>query len=503
MHYIIIIAVIALIVIFQFKSYLSNKEKLKTFADVFPANDNQLELLAVDENVVGISTQHSNSVLNVIVESINNYLLNNAGAVSDFHIIKDIVDRNCDAKEEEIDTQIPVPLYLGLMGTMVGILIGVGFLVISGGLSDLLGNATIGNGAEGVQALLGGVALAMFSSIVGILLTTLGSYQAKNGKVAIERTKNVFLSWIQANLLPKLSGEIFGTLEKMAANLAKFNETFSGNTKELRETLQQVNESYQYQAETVRAINELKINRIATANIEVYSKLKNCTDEIGHFSTYLHSVNEYIANVKALNENLDKNENRTKAIEKMGLFFETEISQVEARKAAISKVVGTVDTSLQDALLRLKENTDTQLAEFAKATIKQQQALQDKLEGTSIIVDELKNLTAVKDSMLKLEKATNEQTHKIDRLAGSIEKLAQMKASGGVINSTISKGVKISALAIGGIIALSCVTLVGISLMDRKASDEIYPASNVMDIPIDIIPTTIDSVAIPDSILKR
>ncbi|GHT50030.1 hypothetical protein AGMMS49982_04590 [Bacteroidia bacterium] len=503
MHYIIIIAVIALIVIFQFKSYLSNKGKLEIFDDVFPENDNQLELLAVDENVVGISTQHSNSVLNVIVESINNYLLNNAGAVSDFHIIKDIVDRNCDAKEEEIDTQIPVPLYLGLMGTMVGILIGVGFLVISGGLSDLLGNATIGNGAEGVQTLLGGVALAMVSSIVGILLTISGSSKAKNAKVAIEQTKNVFLSWIQANLLPKLSGDIFGTLEKMAANLAKFNETFSGNTKELRETLQHVNESYQYQVETMRAIKELKINRIAAANIEVYSKLKNCTDEIGYFSTYLHSVNEYIANVKALNENLDKNENRAKAIEKMGLFFETEISQVEARKAAISKAVGTVDTSLQDALLRLRENTDTQLAEFAKATIKQQQALQDKLEGTSIIVDELKNLTAVKDSMLKLEKATNEQTHKIDRLAGSIEKLAQMKASGGVINSTISKGVKISALAIGGIIALSCVTLVGISLMDRKASDEIYPNSNVIDIPIDIVPTTIDSVAISDSILKR
>ena len=60
----------------------------------------------------------------------NNYLDNNKSAVSDFHLMKDIVDRNCDAKEEEIQTQIPVPLYLGLIGTMSGILIGVGFLVL-------------------------------------------------------------------------------------------------------------------------------------------------------------------------------------------------------------------------------------------------------------------------------------------------------------------------------------------------------------------------------------
>ena len=52
--------------------------------------------------------------------------------------MKDIIDRNCDSVEEEIQALIPIPIYLGLVGTMLGILVGAGLLVFSGGLHDLL-----------------------------------------------------------------------------------------------------------------------------------------------------------------------------------------------------------------------------------------------------------------------------------------------------------------------------------------------------------------------------
>ena len=78
------------------------------------------------------------SVFRRIVNSINVYLRKNKGAAGDYHLMKDIVERNCDAKENEIDTQIPTPLYTGLMGTVLGIIVGVTFLISSGGLSALL-----------------------------------------------------------------------------------------------------------------------------------------------------------------------------------------------------------------------------------------------------------------------------------------------------------------------------------------------------------------------------
>ena len=78
----------------------------------------------------------------VIIDSINKYLEKNKDAVTDFNLIRDIIDRNTDSIEEEIQTQIPIPLYYGLMGTMLGILIGVIALVFSGSLGNLLSTFT-------------------------------------------------------------------------------------------------------------------------------------------------------------------------------------------------------------------------------------------------------------------------------------------------------------------------------------------------------------------------
>src|SRR5690606_12907848 len=116
------------------------------------------------------------------------YLYNNQGSVSDFHILKDIVDRNCESKEEEINTQIPIPIYYGLMGTMIGILLGVIFLMASGGIKNIIAAGS----ASGIEGLLWGVGVAMLSSIIGIIMNVDASRIHKSNKVEVERRKNDF-----------------------------------------------------------------------------------------------------------------------------------------------------------------------------------------------------------------------------------------------------------------------------------------------------------------------
>ncbi|MDR2424943.1 MAG: hypothetical protein LBD59_09510 [Prevotellaceae bacterium] len=424
LHYLIIASVVVLILIFQIVIFCSSLRKQKTFKTVFPNKD---EAFTLGNRIIYVDIDPVNPVLATIWKSINSYLRNNSGAVSDYHLIKDIVDRNCDAAEDEISAQIPVPLYYGLTGTMAGILIGVGFLVEGGGLDALLQSSNSGKGSEGIQALMGGVALAMISSIVGILLTTIGSLRFRTAKARMERNKNVFLSWIQTTLLPQLSNDVGDMLNKMVANLSRFNEVFSSNTGDLRAALDTVNESVKNQAELMTGINQLKIRQIATANIKVYDKLKNCTAEIGRFGNYIHSVNEYIASVRDLNEKLDRNENRTKAIEDMAVFFKQEKEIFEERRVAMNTAVGRMDETLQRALSQLGDHTETQLRELQKAAGKQQDALQRKLDETGVLIDELKNLTAVKTGVNSLEKATQEQNKKLDRLIVIMEKMAAQK----------------------------------------------------------------------------
>ncbi len=521
MHYFIIIVIIAIIVSFQIKRYKDTIGKIDIFRNIFAskkenytygtqqqvekavshANDEELKMMLntagynvdrfyltkIDEIkgidfVVfnsaaakkaliehaslskGISSSHGNPVFNEIKDAINNYLSNNKGSVSDFHLMKDIVDRNCDAKEEEINTQIPVPLYLGLMGTMAGILVGIGYLWFSGDLAALLNSGDGKSGADGVEALLGGVALAMISSILGIFLTTSGSMKAKDAKAEEEKNKHIFLSWMQAALLPNLTNDTAQTLERMSSNLVNFNRTFSSNTAELGKALSQVNEATRLQSQLMQAVEKLADKNISRQNLEVYYALKNCSEEIGTLGRYLNSSNEYLAAVRDLNEKLDKDEKRSKAVERMAAFFENEATQIEQRKAAISKTVGEIDSQLEDQLRKLGEHASENVEKFNIALGKQQDALQKKLDETQVIVNELKNLSSIKESISKFENATAEQSRKIDRLAESIRLLAEAKAEGGESHHYFEQKTPIwkktiiwSSVTIGFLVLLSIV----------------------------------------------
>jgi len=452
-HYILIGLVIVIIVTIQVWIYYKTQRRINNYKNIFP---NSIDAYSYNnEQITGIQDiDQDDSVLIEIISSINKYLVKNKGAISDFHLMKDIVDRNCDSKEDEINTQIPVPLYLGLMGTMVGILIGIGFLVFTGGLDALLSSSDwAGKGISGVRTLMGGIALAMVSSILGILLTTMGSYSAKNAKKYFDKTKNTFLSWIQSELLPNLPGDVSGAFAQLTQNLTKFNILFSDNTNDLRATLENVNESYRNQAELLKAVNELKIKDIASVNIEIYDKLKNCTDEIGLLGSYLENVKTYL-------------ETLHQSIIKTGNYFGKEVEQIEERKGVISKAVGKIDNELQTIISAIKNNAENQVEDLKKSTVRQtealkqaielqQEALNKKLQETPGIVTELRNLPALRSIMDNLAQAINAQNHKIDNLVRSIHGLAKMETEDN--GFFIPKWAKISFIVGFGIISFSCL----------------------------------------------
>ena len=585
-HYIIIGIVVALIIGAQIFFFCKTLKEIKKFSKIFPNSTDHLyakdsEIFIKDEsnkqdeeeddeeNVVfeekiteedevieeseivedKVSEDdyeekiESDSVFYRIVTSLNTYLRKNKGAASDYHLMKDIVERNCDAKENEIDTQIPTPLYTGLMGTVLGIIVGVVFLVSSGGLSALLDSdydlvkgtsvptEIIGrisaqdvvdknkrvivekneeinfikaekivayakengkeiklvsddSGSKGISALLGGIALAMIASFVGILFTTIASYIFKNAKRKQEEGKDEFLSWIQAELLPQLSSDVSGTLVKMGQNLKDFNKTFSSNTKELSATLDKVNESYRGQAAVLQSIKDLRINEIATANVTIYDKLKNSTQELGEVTQHISECSDqmsklgkflkdsenYLIQVKELNQKLDDGEERMKTIERLGQFFEAELQQIQNRKSEMTKAVVVVDDALQEALIKMQANVAKRFMEFEKSSAMQQDILQEKLKETTALVEELKNLTAVKSSLEKMEKSAeksaNEQKNRLDTLINSISILTEEIKKGNSVSVANNSGVHVVQnklpqwakvlLIIGG--SLVCVT---------------------------------------------
>lgn len=449
LHYILVFLVIAAIIIAQICIYKNTKQKIYAYKSIFPCNassysisEEEIQTNDVDEeadnltdtDVVNVSQIHidtDNHTLRDIIDSLNMYLQKNKGAASDFYLMKDVVERYCDAQEEEISIQQPIPLYLGLMGTMIGIIVGIGFIAFSGGLSgEFIRN--------NITSLMTCVAIAMVASLVGIFCTTIISWSSKNATSKVEADKNRFYSWLQTELLPILSGNAINTLYLLQQNLMTFNQTFQSNIEGLGQALSKVEDSSKEQIELISLIKDIDIKKVAQANVAVLKELKDCTGEISVFNNYLHSVSGYLTSVNELNNNLNEHLNRTEAIERMGAFFEKEINQVATREQYINEVVAKVDDTLRKTFEQLAESTKDSITQlrnnsvaefdalkehysvqteaFEKMLQKQQEEFIATSAETTAMMKEIRNLADIRTSMIQLAEFTNEQTAILKRL---------------------------------------------------------------------------------------
>lgn len=476
---IISVIVLAVAMVLQFMAFSKTQAYRHKLKQIFPTSPEDDLTTELDDEGLSVQIQFQNTkkrsaVFTGIVDAINNYLKKNQGA-ADYSTLKDITDRQCDAVEAQIEATAPVPIYIGLCGTVLGIVLGVCVLAFGGGLDSLLTVSdssenltpvvtTISQatenldankddvGAEGIKMLLQGVGIAMLTTFIGVLLTIIGSWTHKNATGESENRKNKFLNWMQGELLPQMKHNMASTLIILQKNLAKFNKDFASNSQELNKIFGNINTSYRENTKLLEAVQKLDVDAMAEANIRILRELKACTDEINDLHSFLEKSNRYLASIEALNNNLSDHLDRTKLIENMARFFQDEIQQITYRKSAISKAVEDIDLEVQKSLeglskhtgqqyQALTDSTSKQHLEFMKAVEEQQKALNHKLEETSIIVDELKNLVGVKESLNKMVEVTTVQNEKMDKL------LAFEESINSLISLTGKQGDKINTLA--------------------------------------------------------
>lgn len=564
MHYFIVIALIILIIVLQVRSYLNTKNKITSFNSIFPSYDSDYRIknvlvkvseepdheseedyLISDEEGVEVSqldVTSSSPVMGQIITALNNYLSKNKGAASDFHLMKDVVERYCDAEEEEITTQQPIPLYLGLMGTMVGIIVGIGAIAISGGLA---GDSLMNH----ISELMTCVAIAMAASFTGVLCTTLIAWKSKDAVSKVQADKNRFYSWIQTELLPVLSGDAVNAIYLLQQNLMSFNQTFKANVAGLDTALSKIGDASKEQVELIELIRDIDIRQVAQANIKVLKELKDCTSEMTTFNQYLHNVSGYLNAVNALNNNINEHLNRTAAIERMGAFFESEIAQVSEREQYINQVVANVDDTLKRTFEALSDNVRTgvvelrskaaeeyaelttsweaqqnafkeslaaqQIAmqellqqrerEFTEYLVQQQASLAEKATVITSMAQEIQMLGDTKSAMNDLVATTRDQNRKLDLLIEAISSNTGFIPNPSEVRAENKKDLISTIIKWGSLV---CILLIIIGfcmyafsfIRDLNVGDnEIYPTQYVVE-PSTYMPSTvIDTLSVKDT----
>ena len=289
-----------------------NAENVKLITE-----DIELKTLEIDV----ILSMSNNSFFGELNKSINDYLIENKGLATDFHIIKDMTDRKCSVFESKLNTYTPMPLYMGLIGTMLGVLFGVGKFVFGGGLESLLGDDSSNIGI-GISDLLGGIALAMATSIIGIIFTSINSAFNTRSMSILNKDKDDFFNWIQCNLLPMMSDSTTTALNTLQSNLNLFNESFSANIKDMSNAFSDMKNNSKEQAELLNTIERIGVTKMAKANVEVLQQLERNTTQFSGFTDYIDGLNSYLIKLESLNSNMDDQLKRTETVEKMGKFFD-------------------------------------------------------------------------------------------------------------------------------------------------------------------------------------
>lgn len=207
----IIIVVFACI---QLYYYFKTRTKLNRAKKFFARKDWEV---SEENNIIQIKSSQSNTPLKELVDELNEYILKNHGT-TDFSIIQNKTERRVDIIFNEALSTISFPTYWGLMGTFLGVFLGM-----------LIFNYSIKNyGSEimPIDKLIDGMLISMSTSFLGLLLTTFNNAKAGEVRKKVDEAKGEFFAFLQNELLPHLGTSIVATLNSLRNTFNLFEPTF-------------------------------------------------------------------------------------------------------------------------------------------------------------------------------------------------------------------------------------------------------------------------------------
>jgi hypothetical protein len=331
--------------------------------DVYNETDDQDEKETI-ETVVVVAENPSEEFKGAL-DALNLYLIKTRDSIPDFGLVQNTLTRRVDSLEERIASLISVPLYLGLGGTFIGIIYGVIGLDFSN--SDNIPT-------DDLNALLGGVAMAMFASLFGLGFTVYNQgWELQRAKVTVNERKNFLFDHLQRELLPHFGTELSSTLDRLKDHLNDFNLKFGGNLKSYERNFELINDNLQKQESFIQAVQKVGVVKMASKVTDVFSQIDAASESFEKFVGYQEVLNE---NMKDANEVLesfkdtyekykDFNErlanvgthlNESSAFyQRFKAFLDSHFGELEERKNTFQQTLEAIEKAAMEKIKKLDE----------------------------------------------------------------------------------------------------------------------------------------------------
>ena len=300
------IAVSLLFFILQFKYFRETRKYCNLFYDFFYKES---EYEVIKEDIDGNQVQQlklvgeQESDLNKLLCEVNHYVAKTKGT-TDFAVIQNKVERMLTMRYEQSEAKLAFPTYLGLMGTFLGVLMGI-FMFIWGfdGQGDVRDDA--------IKNLLIGILVSMSTSFIGLLLTTINNAFISEAKKGVEEDKNEFYDFVQTELMPSLDVSLVVAISKLHETVDKFEPAFNGVIRRFQDTFDRCTkafgESFETNVKTVSKAVEVmgknmdKINENIQLQQNVLSTFKS--DEVAKgLEKYVEAADHFVGITQSLNK---------------------------------------------------------------------------------------------------------------------------------------------------------------------------------------------------------
>jgi len=428
-----------------------------------------------DVNLLQTELSVNNTLLKEVVKTINDYLRKNKGNAADFHLIKNIVDRHLDTVDEEINHMLPVPLYLGLAATMVGIICGLLSLhipdmkeedslknesteyIVSNIQEDSVNYASHSDTSVGsdntkrteesdfiytINHVITSIKYAMACSLLGLLMTTfLSSLVYREAKFNLEKQKNLFLNILQTQLLPHLNEDAVATLMNMQANLQLFNTNFEQNIEGFSDIMAEIHRAFDSQVQLVQQMQRMDMVQMAQFNSNVLAQLQACMGEFQTFTRYLHQMNEFVSKTTELTNSVNAQLEATDAVKQISVSLRSNIDRNQTVMKALQSFLVKVDTSsaiisasnsideaVVEAMNTLKGHVNTQVEEikdYTRTATTELEQLMGREKGQLDKLDKLNNLDKMNDLVRSIQNMSTDNRALTEGLARRIAALSQ------------------------------------------------------------------------------
>jgi hypothetical protein len=233
-----------------------------------------------------------------VITDTNDYLRANKGAAADFNTLRDISEREAALLDQELEAQISTPLYLGLLGTFLGAILGLVALVNPFGDETSAAGGSSFNNAD-VTHFLGGILIAMSGSFIGLLLTLGGNQLLKSARATRDRYKNGYYNFLQKALLPRLNSDMQASMSNLKSVLDTFNQDFFSKIQadffskiaEFTPLISRITENISIQKNFLEKLQQIGYTELANATIKVFDRVDESAASFEKFLGYQQSLN--------------------------------------------------------------------------------------------------------------------------------------------------------------------------------------------------------------------